>query len=114
MASALGINSERTMMLTFVLGSAVSGAAGALLAPTVGVVPNMGLVFIARAFMSVITGGQAIVTGLVLAAGLLGSAQNLVAVLTQPFLGQGALLVVAIVVLRLMPQGLSGKWRRQL
>ena len=114
MASALGINSERTMMLTFFLGSALSGAAGALLAPTVGVIPNMGLAFIARAFMSVITGGQAILSGLALAAGLLGSAQSIVSVVTQPFLGQGALLIVAIVLLRLMPQGLSGKWRRQL
>jgi branched-chain amino acid transport system permease protein len=114
MASALGINSERTMMVTFALGSALSGAAGALLAPTVGVVPNMGLVFIARAFMSVITAGQAILSGLALAAGLLGAAQNVVSVLAQPFLGQGALLAVALIVLRLMPQGLSGKWRRQL
>lgn len=114
MAMALGINSGRTMMATFVLGSALSGAAGALLAPTLGVVPYMGLGFIARAFMSVVTGGQAILSGLAAAAGLLGSTQSIVSFLTQPFLGQGALLVVALVILRLMPQGLSGKWRRQL
>jgi branched-subunit amino acid ABC-type transport system permease component len=114
MASALGVNAERTMMVTFCLGSALSGAAGALLAPTVGVIPNMGVAFIARSFMCVITGGQALLSGLAVAAGALGSAQHIVSVLTQPFLGQGALLMVAIILLRIMPQGLSGKWRRQL
>jgi hypothetical protein len=33
---------------------------------------------------------------------------------TTPFIGQAALLLIAIGLLRLMPQGLSGNWRTYL
>lgn len=114
MASALGINTERVRMVTFALGSALAGLAGAILAPTLGVVPQMGSTFVDRSFMGVIVGGQAIISGLSSAAAVLGSTQSIVAVLTQPFIGQAAMLVVALIILRVMPIGISGKWRRQL
>jgi branched-chain amino acid transport system permease protein len=74
----------------------------------------MGVAFVAKAFMTVIVGGQAILLGSTGAAALLGGVDRLVSYWTTSFLGQGALLVVAIVLLRLMPRGLSGSWRRQL
>jgi urea ABC transporter permease protein UrtB len=114
MASALGIDVQRMNMVTFAFGSALAGAGGALLAPLSGVVPTMGVAFVARAFMTVIVGGQALLVGSTAAAGLLGTVDNVVSYLTTPFLGQGAVLVVAIVLLRLLPQGLSGRWKRQL
>ena len=114
MASALGIDVQRMNMVTFAFGSALAGAAGALLAPISGVVPTMGVAFVAKAFMTVIVGGQALLVGSTAAAGLLGTVDNVVSYLTTPFLGQGAVLVVAIVLLRLLPQGLSGRWKRQL
>ena len=114
MASALGIDVQRSNMVTFAFGSALAGAGGALLAPISGVVPTMGVAFVARAFMTVIVGGQALLVGSTAAAGLLGTVDNVVSYLTTPFLGQGAVLVVAIVLLRLLPQGLSGHWKRQL
>ena len=113
-ASALGVNSERVQMLTFAFGSALAGLAGALLSPTLGVVPQMGLTFVDRSFMGVIVGGQAIITGLSTAAAMLGVTQSVVGILTQPFIGQAAMLIVALVVLRILPIGVSGKWRRQL
>jgi branched-chain amino acid transport system permease protein len=114
MASALGIDVQRINMVTFAFGSALAGAGGALLAPISGVVPTMGVAFVAKAFMTVIVGGQALLVGSTAAAGLLGTVDNVVSYLTTPFLGQGAVLVVAIVLLRLLPQGLSGSWKRQL
>jgi urea ABC transporter permease protein UrtB len=114
MASALGIDVQRMNMVTFAFGSALAGAGGALLAPISGVVPTMGVAFVAKAFMTVIVGGQALLVGSTAAAGLLGTVDNVVSYLTTPFLGQGAVLVVAIVLLRLLPQGLSGRWKRQL
>jgi branched-chain amino acid transport system permease protein len=74
----------------------------------------MGAAFVAKAFMTVIVGGQAVLTGSTAASGLLGTVDNAVSYWTTAFLGQGALLAVAIVLLRLMPRGLSGGWRRQL
>jgi branched-chain amino acid transport system permease protein len=114
MARALGIDTARTNMITFSLGSALAGLAGGLLAPTAGVVPSLGQAFIAQSFMTVIVGGPAVVSGTSAAAAVLGGSYNLVSYLATPFFGQAALLGLAIVLLRLMPQGLSGSWRRQL
>jgi urea ABC transporter permease protein UrtB len=114
MAQALGINTARTNMVTFALGSALAGLAGGLLAPTAGVVPSLGQAFIAQSFMTVIVGGPGVISGTSAASGVLGGSYNLVSYFTTPFIGQAALLVIAIVLLRLMPQGLSGNWRRQL
>ena len=114
MAAAVGINTRRVNMITFGFGAALAGAGGALLAPLAGVVPSMGQAYIARAFMTVIVGGPGVLTGTSAASGLLGSVEFAVSYLTNPFLGQGALLILAIVILRFMPTGLSGRWRRQL
>jgi branched-chain amino acid transport system permease protein len=114
MAAALGIDASRINMITFAIGSALAGAAGAVLAPITGVVPTMGAAYVAKAFMTVIVGGQAVLTGSGTAAALLGGVDNTVTYWTTSFYGQGALLIVSIVLLRVMPRGLSGNWRRQL
>ena len=114
MASAVGINTGRINMVTFAFGSALAGAGGALLAPIAGVVPNMGQAYVARAFMTVVVGGPGVLTGTTAASALLGSVENVVSVLLTSFYGQGALLITAIVLLRFMPTGLSGRWGRQL
>lgn len=114
MASAIGINTRVVNMVTFGVGSALAGAAGALLAPIAGVVPSMGQGYIARAFMTVILGGPAVLTGTTSAAAILGMVDRSVSFLTTQFYGQAALLLTAIVLLRLMPTGLSGRLRREL
>jgi len=114
MAGAVGINAKRVNMLTFGFGAALAGAGGALLAPVAGVVPNMGQAYVGRAFMTVVVGGPGVLTGTATAAGLLGSVDSLVSNVFSSFLGTASLLVVAIVLLRLLPTGISGRWRRQL
>lgn len=113
-AAVVGINTRRINMLTFGIGSALAGAAGALLAPIAGVVPSMGQGYIARAFVTVIVGGPAVLTGTTSAAAVLGSVDRVVSFLTTQFYGQIALLLAAIVLLRMMPTGISGRLRRQL
>jgi len=114
MAGAVGINARRVNMLTFSFGAALAGAGGALLAPVAGVVPSMGQAYVGRAFMTVVVGGPGVLTGTATAAGLLGSVDSLVSNVFSSFLGTASLLVVAIVLLRLLPTGISGRWRRQL
>jgi branched-chain amino acid transport system permease protein len=114
MASALGVSVSRVNMVTFAFGCALAGAAGALVAPVVGVVPTMGGAFVADAFMTVVVGGPGVVTGTTAAAGLLGGTERIVSGATSQFVGTASLLVVAIVVLRVMPTGLSGRWRTEL
>lgn len=111
MASALGIDSERINMITFGFGSALAGAGGALLAPLTGVMPSMGGAFVAKAFMTVVVGGQLVISGTTAASGILGLVDNLVSYLFTPIIGQTAILIIAIVLLRIMKRGLSGNWR---
>jgi branched-subunit amino acid ABC-type transport system permease component len=114
MAAALGINIRVVNMTTFAFGSALAGAGGALLAPVAGVVPSMGAAYIARAFMTVVVGGPGVLTGTSAASGILGSIEYGVSYATTPFFGVGAVLIAAILILRILPTGLSGRLSRQL
>ena len=91
MASALGVSTSRIYMLTFGLGAAVSGLAGGLLAPITGVLPTIGTVYIAKAFITVISGGMAILAGTTSASILLGAVNGVVSFVTGPTLGEVAL-----------------------
>ena len=113
MAAALGVSTQRTYMVTFAVGAAVSGLAGGLLAPVTGVLPTIGAVYIAKAFITVISGGAAIIAGITSASLLLGSIHGIAAFLTGPTVGEVALLLTAIVLLRLMPRGITGSFFRK-
>lgn len=110
MADALGISPSRVYSVTFAVGAALSGLAGALLAPLTGVVPTMGGAFIAKAFITVIGGGPAILAGLVSASSLFGAINQVATFVTTPVFGEVALLFAAIVMLRLLPQGITGRF----
>lgn len=114
-ASALGVSTSRTYAITFGVGAAVSGLAGGLLAPITGVLPSIGATYIAKAFITVISGGTAILAGTLSASTLLGGVNAVLSYLTGPTIGEVGLLVVAIVLLRLMPQGITARlFRRSL
>lgn len=110
MAAALGADRTRVYAATFTAGAALSGLAGALLAPISGVVPTIGLAYIAKAFITVIAGGASIVAGTVSSATLLGGVGTGVAFATTPVLGEVALLAAAVILVRLLPQGISGRF----
>ena len=112
MAASLGVNTQRVAMWTFSYGAALAGAAGAVLAPVVGVIPTMGQLYVARSFMAVIVGGPAFLAGTVASSGVLGTVENLMSRSYTPVIGQAMLLVAAVVVLRFLPEGLTG-WRRR-
>lgn len=113
MAEALGVSTDIIYMITFGLGSAVAGLAGGVLAPITGVVPTIGATYIAKAFITVISGGTAILAGTAAAATLLGAMNGIVTFLTGPTVGEVALLGAAIVLLRLMPNGITGRLFRK-
>ena len=113
MASALGVAPERVYAATFAAGAALSGLAGGLIAPLSGVVPTMGTAYIAKAFITVITGGAAMLAGTLTASVLLGSVWTVGSFLTTPVFGEVALLLVAIVLLRLLPRGITGRFLRR-
>jgi branched-subunit amino acid ABC-type transport system permease component len=113
MASALGVSPSRIYMGTFVLGSALAGLAGGIVAPISGVAPTMGMAFMVKAFITVAGGGAAIITGTSLAAGLFGMVNEATTFLTTPVFGQVAMLATAVVMIRILPQGITGRFFRR-
>ena len=113
MSSALGVSTTRIYMITFGLGAAVTGLAGGLLAPITGVLPTIGATYIAKAFITVISGGTAILAGTAAGSILLGGINGIFAFITGPTIGEVALLVAAIVLLRMMPRGITGRFFRK-
>lgn len=112
MASALGYNPERVYMLTFFAGSALAGLAGGLFAPLLGLVPTIGGAYIAKAFITVISGGASVIAGLFSSAVLFGATSQIFTLAATPIIGEIALLIIAIVLLRLMPQGITSRFFR--
>ena len=113
MAAALGVNTGRVYAATFFVGSALSGLAGAVLTPLVSVSPIIGFSYIARAFITVIGGGAVALSGTMSASGLFGSISQFVAFISTPVVGEVALLASAIVLLRLLPEGITGRYFRR-
>jgi len=107
-ARALGVDTERTYMTTFAVGSGLAGLTGALYAPTITMVPTLGGSFLVEAFVAVVVGGSGVVLGTLLAGGLLGSINALFSNLIGTFFGRIALLATAIVMLRFLPDGITG------
>jgi branched-subunit amino acid ABC-type transport system permease component len=108
MAAALGTDTSRIYTLTFTLGAALAGLAGGLLAPALGVFPSIGGTYIARAFITVIGGGASPLAGTASAATLFGSIDQIATFASNPVYGEVALLLAAIVTIRVMPQGITG------
>jgi urea transport system permease protein len=110
MAAMLGVDPARIYMATFALGAAVTGLAGGLLAPVSGITPVMGSAYVAKAFMTVVGGGAAILAGTASASLLFGFVNQMAAYLTTPVYGEVILFVAAIMLIRLLPQGISGRF----
>ena len=102
-------------MVTFAVGAGLTGLAGGLLAPISQVIPTAGAAYVAQTFITVITGGTGAVTGTLVASGVFGTVRQLLSYEFTPVLGGVGLLIVAVMMLRLLPQGITGKiFRRSL
>jgi urea transport system permease protein len=107
-ARSLGTNTNRVSAFGFALGAALSGLAGALMAPFVGVTSTMGLEQTVRSFLVVITGGLDNIMGAFGGGVLIGGGET---ALNSPFGGtiaRFAVLGLAIVVMLIRPNGLFG------
>ena len=113
MAAALGVNPPRVYAVTFGVGAALSGLAGGVLAPVSGVLPTIGVAYVAKAFITVIGGGAAILAAPVSASALFGTINQVATFATTPVFGEVALLAAAIVLIRLLPQGITGRFFRR-
>ncbi len=109
MAQCMGINAETINSYAFVIGSALAGFAGALVAPLVSVEPWMGSMFLVRSFMAVIVGGVGTVFGAVGGSGLIGGLEGIIAFFGSSSIAQVFVLGIVIVIIRFRPQGIMHK-----
>lgn len=110
MAGALGVNVKRVYSVTFGIGAALSGLAGAVLAPLTGVMPVSGLTYISKAFTTVILGGALPLAGAVSSSTLLGIVNQVFTFVSTPVVGEVMLLVTAVILLRVLPSGITGRF----
>lgn len=113
MSSAFGKNQKLVYMWTFTAGSALTGFAGGVLAPLVGVVPSSGAQYIAKSFITVIAGGPAVIIGTITSATFFGTISQVFTLLFTPGAGQIALLIAAVLLLRLLPRGITGRFFKE-
>ena len=107
-ARTMGVDTDRMYTVTFAIGSGLAGLTGALYAPSATIVPGMGQSFLVESFVTVVTGGSTVLLGTTLAGGVLGTIDAIFSNLYGNFIGQIALLITAIIVIRLLPDGLTG------
>ena len=112
MAAALGVNPNRVYSITFGVGAALTGLAGAVVAPVSGIFPTIGAAYVAKCFITVIGGGASIVMGTTAASMLFGAVNQIATYVTTPVFGEVALLAAAIVLIRALPQGITGRFFR--
>jgi branched-chain amino acid transport system permease protein len=106
-ARLMGINVDRMVTLTFLIGSALSGAAGIMMAIYYNATyPRMGLLPGLKAFSAAILGGVGNIPGAILGGLLLGVAESLGAAYISSGYKDAIAFAILILVLLIRPQGI--------
>lgn len=108
-AQVVGLNVGRLYALTFGIGAACLGAAGAIILLLFEVHPYLAPGYTLLAFVIVIIGGLGSLFGALVGGILIGVSEALAAVLFQPSMKTAFSFALLILVLLLRPQGLLGK-----
>jgi urea transport system permease protein len=110
MAEILGIKTKRMYLFAFGFGSALAGISGALIAPLIGVIPTMGLDYIARAFFIVIVGGMGSIVGVLGGGFILGETESIITAVSDGTIAQILVFIVVILLMLIKPKGLFIKY----
>lgn len=108
-AAVVGLDVKRLYALTFGLGLACVGAAGALMVTIADAVPILGPAYTLLAFTIVIIGGLGSMTGALVGGVLIGMSEALAGFLLEPSMKSMFSFALLVLVLVLRPQGLMGK-----
>lgn len=112
-AALLGINTKKSYLLAFGLGSLFAGVAGVLLSPIYTVYPRIGTLFSTTIFAVVVLGGLGSVTGALFGGLLIGIVENMVGTFIALDLAPVGVFVLFIIVMLLKPNGLFGTGGRK-
>jgi len=108
-AAVVGLNINRLYALTFGLGLACVGAAGALMVTIADVAPSLAPAYTLLAFTIVIIGGLGSMAGALIGGILIGVSEALAGFLVAPSMKSMFSFGLLIAVLILRPQGLMGR-----
>ncbi len=108
-ARLMGINVERTFTITFGIGAALAGLAGALLSPIYTLSPGIGGIFILAAFAVVVLGGLGSVAGAYFGGMIVGLVEAFAGYYIDPELKQAIWFLIFLAVLVVRPTGLFGE-----
>jgi branched-chain amino acid transport system permease protein len=108
MARGLGIDVDRTFMVTFALGGGLAGLGGSLAIEVVGLDPTFALAYLVYVLIVVAVGGLGSIGGSFAAAAVLGIS-DMAGKYYFPWLGAFLIYLVMVGLLMWRPQGLFGK-----
>ena len=110
-AQLMGINVKRMSIIAFGLGASLAGTAGALIAPTYYIFPQIGSIFTLKAFVITVLGGMGSILGATLGGIVIGVAESMGAVYISSGWKDVVVFVLFLLVLLFKPAGLLGKSR---
>jgi branched-chain amino acid transport system permease protein len=108
-ALVVGLNVKQLYALTFGIGAACVGAAGAMIVLIVDVTPALGPAYTLLAFIIVITGGLGSMPGALLGGILIGLTEAMAGLLFSPSAKSMFAFGLLVIVLLFRPQGIMGK-----
>ncbi|MGI4802387.1 MAG: ABC transporter permease subunit [Janthinobacterium lividum] len=108
MARALGVRINWIYALSFGLGTGLAGLCGGLYAPTMSLIPTMGSSFVVESFVTVVIGGANVLLGTAPAGVLLAIIRTGLNGWHGQVVGQIGMLVAVILVIRVLPDGITG------
>lgn len=110
-AALLGLGVSSLYLVTFGIGAALAGIAGALLMPFTSATPTIGVGYTLIAFVVVVLGGMGNTLGALLGGLLIGVVETLAGTYIDPQLPHVVVFGLFIVVLLIRPRGLFGLGR---
>ncbi len=108
-AAVVGLDVKRLYALTFGIGLACVGAAGALMVTIADAAPSLGPAYTLLAFIIVIVGGLGSMAGALVGGVLIGVSEALAGFIIEPSMKSMFSFALLIAVLVLRPQGLMGR-----
>jgi branched-chain amino acid transport system permease protein len=108
-AQVVGLNVKHLYALTFAIGAACVGAAGAIMTLVIDVTPMLGPSYTLLAFVIVVTGGLGSMPGALLGGALIGLTEAFAGLLFTPSAKSMFAFGILVLVLLFRPQGLLGK-----
>jgi len=115
-AIVVGVDIQKVYVLTFAIGSACAGVAGAIISPLFPVSNDIGDLFIVTAFVIVCLGGMGNAMGALVGGMIIGMAESVGTLFIPGGQKQLITFTILIVILLFRPQGLfrfGGYWQAQ-